>query len=384
VVNDAGRLTAEDRHVERIENELGTQMRRHRPADDTPAEHVQDDREKEKARPRRHIGYVSDIASPRFYRCCCAGRGRASFSPLADLLCERTAPELRYLQTKWAALMSYGMTVGLLKDVVPVSDDLSVTAIRKNVERVAQRLDGELGDERSAFVEGAPVDWQQLPDPAGPLVVGIDGAMSTHAIKSAARAGSKSSSVEHPTAGDSKCFGFISRFDPKPKRRLHDMLASQGLQMNQQVVFLSDGSDTVRDLQMRMSPQAEHILDWFHVAMRVTLMRQLAIDLTNAQRHSDAEGETPIGSELIRDLASLKWNLWHGNVRRALEIVDDLSREVASLPHGSGSKPKLVRICACSAATSTRTGPSSRSTAIAGATTRRSHRVSRSRPSIRS
>jgi hypothetical protein len=55
------------------------------------------------------------------------------------------------------------------------------------------------------------------------------------------------------------------------------MLASQSLQMNQQLVFLSDGGDTVRDLQMRMSPQAEHVLDWFHVTMRLTVMRQLAL-----------------------------------------------------------------------------------------------------------
>jgi hypothetical protein len=44
--------------------------------------------------------------------------------------------------------MSYGMTVDLLKDVLPISDDLSKAAIRNGVERVAQRLDGELGDER--------------------------------------------------------------------------------------------------------------------------------------------------------------------------------------------------------------------------------------------
>lgn len=61
-------------------------------------------------------------------------------SPLAELLPERTTPELRYLQTKWASLMSYGMTVDLLKDVLPVSDDLSTWAIRTDVERAAQRL----------------------------------------------------------------------------------------------------------------------------------------------------------------------------------------------------------------------------------------------------
>ena len=292
-----------------------------------------------------------NIASRRFYRCSCGGPGRASFSPLAELLSERTAPELRYLQTKWASLMSYGMTVGLLKDVVPVSDDLSVTAIRKDVERAAERLDVELGDERVAFVEGTSVDWQQLPDPAGSLIVGIDGGY-VHARNQKRGEGwfEVILGKSIPAAGDPKCFGFVSRFDAKPKRRLHDMLASQGFQMNQHIVFLSDGGDTVRDLQMRMSPQAEHILDWFHVAMRLTLMRQLALGLTNAVRaaqsepQSDSDDETSIGSELIPDITSLKWNLWHGNVRRALEIVDDLSCEVASIPCGSESKPKLVRM----------------------------------------
>ena len=37
------------------------------------------------------------------------------------------------------------------------------------------------------------------------------------------------------------------------------------MQMNQQLTFLSDGGDTVRDLQLFLSPEAEHLLDWFHV-----------------------------------------------------------------------------------------------------------------------
>ncbi len=87
-----------------------------------------------------------NVDSPRLYYCSCHGRARASFSPVAELLPERTAPELRYLQTKWASLMSYGLTVDLLKDVLPVSDELSARAIRTDVERAAQRLDRELGD----------------------------------------------------------------------------------------------------------------------------------------------------------------------------------------------------------------------------------------------
>jgi hypothetical protein len=56
----------------------------------------------------------------------------------------------------------------------------------------------------------------------------------------------------------SKCFGFVQTFDTKPKRRLFEVLKSQAMQMNQQVTFLSDGGETVRDLQLYLSPKAEH------------------------------------------------------------------------------------------------------------------------------
>ncbi len=63
----------------------------------------------------------------------------------------------------------------------------------------------------------------------------------------------------------SKCFGFVRTFDTKPKRRLFELLKLQGMQMNQQLVFLSDGGDSMRDLQEYLNPEAEHWLDWFHL-----------------------------------------------------------------------------------------------------------------------
>ena len=46
------------------------------------------------------------LCSPRLYPCSCRHIGSASFSPLAEQLPERTAPELAYLETKFAALLS--------------------------------------------------------------------------------------------------------------------------------------------------------------------------------------------------------------------------------------------------------------------------------------
>ena len=35
---------------------------------------------------------------------------------------------------------------------------------------------------------------------------------------------------------------------------------------------MSDGADTLRRLQQNIAPEAEHVLDWFHVTMRLTVL----------------------------------------------------------------------------------------------------------------
>jgi hypothetical protein len=41
--------------------------------------------------------------------------------------------------------------------------------------------------------------------------------------------------------GPSRCFGFVQTYDKKPKRSLFELLKRQGMQMNQRVMFFSDG-----------------------------------------------------------------------------------------------------------------------------------------------
>jgi hypothetical protein len=41
--------------------------------------------------------------------------------------------------------------------------------------------------------------------------------------------------------------------------------------MNQPITFLSDGGNTVRDFPRYLHPGAEHILEWFHVTMKLTV-----------------------------------------------------------------------------------------------------------------
>ena len=70
-----------------------------------------------------------------------------------------------------------------------------------------------------------------------------------------------------PEQGAAKCFAYVQTYDPKPKRRLFELMKSQGLQANQQVTFLSDGAEDVRELPLYLSPESEHWLDWFHIIL---------------------------------------------------------------------------------------------------------------------
>ena len=137
---------------------------------------------------RTVCGDVS-VASPRFTHCPCQGHETESFSPLAALLPECTTPALRYLETKWASLASYGMTVKLLQDVLPFDEPREPVTIRNHVFKLAERLEDELGDEQVSFIEGCPCDWGTT-DTRWALTVGIDGVTSKR--RGWSRAGSRS------------------------------------------------------------------------------------------------------------------------------------------------------------------------------------------------
>lgn len=113
------------------------------------------------------------VSSPRFYTCCDPDVEHNSFSPLARKITDRTSPELLYLESKWASLMSYGMTSNLLNDVLPIS--CNSTTVYNHTQKIAQRLENQLQDENLMYIQGCEREWADLPVPDMPLTVGIDG-----------------------------------------------------------------------------------------------------------------------------------------------------------------------------------------------------------------
>src|SRR5437764_2479270 len=99
----------------------------------------------------------------------------AHLRPLAVVLAECTTPELLYLESKFSGLVSYGLSARLLAETLPIGRPLHATAVRLHAQQTAERLEGELGPEQSMFIDGCQRDWDRLPRPDLPLMVGLDG-----------------------------------------------------------------------------------------------------------------------------------------------------------------------------------------------------------------
>ena len=105
--------------------------------------------------------------------------------------------------------------------------------------------------------------------------------------------------------------------------------------MNQAITFLSDGDDKLRALQWEMSPKATHLLDWFHLTMKLTGLDQYGKGLVQC--------EAVLG-EAIRDkIEHLKWSLWHGQVDKALGKIDDLESAIEPFSETYARFPRLVK-----------------------------------------
>ena len=281
------------------------------------------------------------VESPRFYHCPCQPQESHTFSPLANRLPERTTPELLFLETKFASLLSYGISTELLQETLPVDEKLNPVTLRNHLLRVAQRTEDALGEEQGSFIDGCPRDWGQLPAPDGPLTVGIDGGFVRAPRKDgwfeviAGKSMLSFTRDEEKEVPSSKCFGFVRTFDTKPKRRLFELLKLQGMQMNQQLVFLSDGGDSVRDLQEYLNPEADHWLDWFHITMRLTVLGQYVKGIK--------EKDAALAVKTDKALERLKHYLWHGNVFQALQIIEDLAGDVEDVEESSDVIRKLLK-----------------------------------------
>jgi len=276
---------------------------------------------------------IIPLNSPRFYRCRCQPSASKTFGPLSELFTERTAPELLYLETKWASLVSFGLTAQLLKEVLPVGSTANAGTIRRHLHKVAAHHEADLGSEQPVGLESDPDNDQPVPQET--VIVGIDGGYvrNWHDKK---RNFEVMVGKSMASGCNDRYFGLVASQDEQSARRLDAVL--QGLPETRAVTMLTDGGDSVRALAGVMAPGAASILDWFHIAMRLTGLGQY----TRGLAHHNPVEATALESRLER----IQWRLWHGDAGEALTRAEQLAADVAALDSGYPKLKRLVKATA--------------------------------------
>jgi hypothetical protein len=80
-------------------------------------------------------------------------------------------------------------------------------------------------------------------------------------------------------------------------------------------MFFSEGGADIREVQAYRDPEAEQYLDWFHITTRITVLGPYAKGLDTGPEKRESVGKI---------LDSTKHSLWHGNVVRAGEQMEEL------------------------------------------------------------
>ena len=276
------------------------------------------------------------VRSPRLYSChLCVPGVDFTINPVSEFCPDRATPELMALNAKLGALMPYLTAADVLADSLPGQSPKRYTTLRHRALAIGKRL-GEREELRVFFDKVNTQDRKQreLPLPGDlerEIVLSI---VTAHIPRVRGReTRSFEAVICHASRGGVRSDGgAVSALSGTSRRRMRAVallaLRRLGYQGKGDVTVISDGRDRLNRLTTALPQPAEHILDWFHIAMKLRPIEQTAIWLSRRLPPDAAK-------KLAEDVAEVRWRLWNGQSDRALDLICHLFRQIRSSEQGS-------------------------------------------------
>lgn len=273
-----------------------------------------------------------EVRNPRWMLCrdCYPGMDGA-FAPLKEICPDRATPELMELTTLLGSMMPYRQAAKVLAEFLPIEPSETYATVRKQTIRIGERLDDQIVREtwkaRAQADDRRQLEMQLPGDRRKEFVISIDTAYVRSAEPNAAR------NFELVVArcgrgGRSEPGGryFVTGSTAQQAIRDRALSALEGVGYRGfgDVTVISDGAEVLKRVPRAMPKPATHIIDWFHIAMKIQPMQQIADRIARSQPRPIEALPT-----IDRDIRAVKWRLWHGRVDLAIDcqhLVDSLKR----------------------------------------------------------
>jgi hypothetical protein len=266
------------------------------------------------------------VRLPRF-RCAGCGAAEAGVGWPSHA---RSAPELDRLRAQLPALMTYRTAAALLGQILPVDAGADPETLRRYTFKTAEAL---------------PMRAVTKPPPTGAaaIVVTLDSTFIRSCGAGERHLEVRIGNVE-TTTGRRQVFGAVARTDTDPAALIRRSLDAVGRTEGTALTAFTDGCPGLGRILLKAGVDGLPILDWFHVAMRLQHLRQVAGGLA-----SDRPERAAAKAAIVEEVERLRWRLWNGkakNAKRSIGRIRAVMHHFRGEPGGRGSVAPSRRLWA--------------------------------------
>ncbi|WP_424139207.1 ISKra4 family transposase [Roseomonas chloroacetimidivorans] len=214
----------------------------------------------------------------------------------------RSTPEMDRLRAQFSALMTYRTAAEMLAQLFPVDAGTDPEILRRHTFKVAESL---------------PVPATAEPaSPAEAIVVTLDSTFIRSCEEGERHLEVRIGNVE-TTTGRRQVFGAVAKTDTDPAVLIRRSIDAVGRTEGTALTAFTDGCPGLRRILIRAGVDGLPILDWFHVAMRLQHLMQIAGALS-----SDDPERAVAKAVIVEEVERLRWRLWNGKAKDAGISID--------------------------------------------------------------
>ena len=214
----------------------------------------------------------------------------------------RSTPELDRLQAHLCALMTYRTAADVLEQMFPVDAGQHHEILRRHTLKVGEAL----GECTAIRPEAA----------ASAIVATLDSTFIRSCADGMRHLEVRVGNVETPSGGR-QVFGAVAKAGTDIRALICRTLDAVGRTEDTALTAFTDGCPGLRGLLADAGVTTPPTLDWFHIAMRLQHLKQIASALS-ADDPTRAEAKAVIVEEVER----LHWRIWNGKAQDAQISID--------------------------------------------------------------
>jgi hypothetical protein len=258
------------------------------------------------------------VRLPRFRCATCGGIEPGIGWPLQC----RSTPELDQLQAHLSALMTYRTAADLLEQMFPVDAGKDSETLRRRTLKIGEVLwnDAVARPETTASA----------------IVVTLDSTFIRSCEDGERHLEVRVGNVETESGGR-QVFGAVAKANTDIKALIRRSLDAVGRTEDTALTAFTDGCSGLRRILADAGVAELPILDWFHIAMRLQHLKQVASGLS-----ADDSARVAAKAVIVEEVERLHWRLWNGKATDAQISIDRIRAVVHHFQGEQGQRKSIA------------------------------------------